>query len=306
MQTSLPEQNASLLSNLAGEIQNFEEISRFLDLSPGAIPRLPGVDIHGFSMPLRGRIGGDHILYIDFNERFDLDSRMRDAEREGRDTVVRQLRRCRERAGILVADVSGHRTTDAMIAAMLHQAFLLGAYYELEIFGEITTKVFEHINERFYRTSNINKYLTMIYGEISIRGRFRFITAGHHPPAVFSRTRRQFASIGENRRISSIPVGMLPSAKDPDAQRHPSAQGHTKLYEVNEIDLLGGGDILLLYTDGFSEHAEGSYFPDEPERVLAVHKDDTAEEICLRLRESMIARAPQQDDASVVVVKYTP
>jgi hypothetical protein len=40
--------------------------------------------------------------------------------------------------------------------------------------------------------------------------------------------------------------------------------------------------------------------------VLAAHKDDTAEEICLRLRESMIARAPQQDDASVVVVKYTP
>ena len=99
---------------------------------------------------------------------------------------------------------------------------------------------------------------------------------------------------------------MLPSAKDPDAQRHPSAHGRKKLYEVNEIDLLGGGDILLLYTDGFSEHAEGSYFPDEPERVLAAHKDDTAEEICLRLRESMLTRAPQQDDASVVVVKYTP
>lgn len=254
MRTSSPEQNASSPSDLAGELQNFEEISRFLNLSPGAIPRLPGVDIHGFSMPLRGGIGGDHILYIDFNERFDVDSRIRDAERQGRDAVVRQLCRCRDRAG----------------------------------------------------TSNINKYFTMIYGEISIRGRFRFITAGHHPPAVFSRTRGQFVSIGENRRVSSIPVGMLPSASDPDAQRHPSAHGHKKLYEVNEIDLLGGGDILLLYTDGFSEHADGSFFPDEPERVLAAHKDDTAEEICLRLRESMIARAPQQDDASVVVVKYTP
>ena len=299
-------QNASWPSDMAGEFQNFEEISRFLDLSPGAIPRLPGVDIHGFSMPLRGRIGGDHILYIDFNERFDLDSRILDAKREGRDIVVRQLCRCRERAGILVADVSGHRMTDAMIAAMLHQSFLLGAYYELETSGEITTKVFEHINERFYRTSNINKYLTMIYGEISVRGRFRFISAGHPSPSVFSRERGQFVSIGEARRVSSIPVGMLPSARDPDAQRYPSAQGHKKPYEVNEIDLLGGGDILLLYTDGFSEHAEGSYFPGEPERVLAAHKDDTAEEICVRLRESMIAIAPPQDDASVVVVKYTP
>ena len=95
MHTGSPEQNASLPSDLAGELQNFEEISRFLNLSPGAIPRLPGVDIHGFSMPLRGGIGGDHILYIDFNERFDLDSRIRDAEHEGRDVVVRQLCRCR-------------------------------------------------------------------------------------------------------------------------------------------------------------------------------------------------------------------
>jgi serine phosphatase RsbU (regulator of sigma subunit) len=146
----------------------------------------------------------------------------------------------------------------------------------------------------------------MIYGEISLRGRFRFITAGHPPPAVFSAELERFVSIGETRSVSSIPVGMLPSATDPDAHRHPSAQGQKKKYEVNEIDLLGAGDILLLYTDGFSEHADGHYFPDEPERVLAAHKDDTAEVICNQLRESMSAKAPLRDDASVVVVKYTP
>jgi len=43
-----------------------------------------------------------------------------------------------------------------------------------------------------------------------------------------------------------------------------------------------------------------------PERVLAAHSDDTAEGICVRLRESMVAEAPLQDDASVVVVKYAP
>ena len=66
------------------------------------------------------------------------------------------------------------------------------------------------------------------------------------------------------------------------------------------------GSFSGYFPDGFGEHAGGSYFPDEPQRVLAAHKDDTAEEICVRLRESMIARAPLQDDASVVVVKYTP
>ena len=289
---------------LAVELRNFEEIARFLNPSPGAIPVLAGVDIHGLSLPVRREVGGDHILYIDFNKRFDLDERIREAERAGRDTVAKKLRWNRNRAGILVADVSGHRMTDALIAAMLHQAFLLGSYYELEMFGEITTKLFEHINERFYRTSSINKYLTMIYGEISTRGRFRYLSAGHPPPAVFSREFRRFMPIDKTRKVSSVPVGMLPSGGDPDARRHPSALARKGHYEVNEIDLLARGDILLLYTDGLSEHAGGAYFPEEVERLLATHKDRSAAEICDRLRESLLAAAPPQDDVSVVVVKY--
>lgn len=295
-----------LQEEFAVELQNFEELARFLNPSPGAIPDLKGVDIHGLSLPLRREVGGDHTLYIDFNRRFDLDERIRDAERAGRDTVVRKLRRNRNRAGILVADISGHRMTDALIAAMLHQAFLLGSYYELEMFGEITTKIFEHINERFYRTSSINKYFTMIYGEISTRGRFRYLSAGHPPPVVFSREFDRFMPIDTNRKVSSIPVGMLPSGGDPDERRHPSLHGRKKLYEVNEIDLLSRGDILLLYTDGLSEHGGGDYFPSEVQRLLAVHKDRTAEEICGSLRESLLETTPQRDDVSVVVVKYLP
>ena len=287
------------------ELQNFEDLARFLNPSAGAIPRLKGVDIHGLSLPLRGGIGGDHILYVDFNQRFDLEERIHDAQRSGQEKVAKKLRRNRNRAGILVADVSGHRITDALIVAMLHQAFLLGSYYELEMFGEITTKIFEHMNERFYRTSSINKYFTMIYGEISTRGRFRFLSAGHPPPAVFSREYNRFMPVGDDRKISSIPVGMLPSGGF-DERRHPSLHGRKKLYEVNEIDLLAGGDILLLYTDGLGEHGNGKYFPGELQRLLAAHKDLPASEICERLRESLLDAAPQQDDVSVVVVKYTP
>ncbi len=123
-------------------------------------------------------VGGDHIIYIDFNRRYDLPRRIHEAKAAGQRQVAERLEECRHRAGILLADVSGHRNTDALIAAMLHQAFLLGAYYELDRFGEITTKLFEHINQRFYQTTNVRKYLTMIYGEISQEGRFRFISAG--------------------------------------------------------------------------------------------------------------------------------
>lgn len=295
-----------LEDELAAELRNFEEIARFLNPSPGQIPRLEGVDIHGLCLPLRRRIGGDHLLYVDFNERFDLDKRIQDATRAGREQVAAALRANRERAGILVADVSGHQMTDALIAAMLHQSFLLGAHYELEIFGEITTRLFELINERFHRTSGINKYLTMIYGEISARGRFRFISAGHPPPLVFSREYGRFMPLGESRTISSIPVGMLPSGGDPDQRLHPSVFGRKQLYEVNEIDLLADGDILLLHTDGFSDHGAEGWFPEVPRRVLAEHKAQSAAAISERLRESLLEQAPPQDDITLVVIKYTP
>lgn len=284
---------------------NFEDIARFLNPSPGAIPRLKGVDVHGLSLPLKSGTGGDHILYLDFNQRFDLEERIRDAERAGREQVAKKLRRNRHRAGILVADVAGHRMTDALIVAMLHQAFLLGAYYELEMFGEITTKIFEHINERFFRTSSINKYFTMIYGEISTRGRFRFLSAGHPPPLVFSREYERFMPVDKGRRLSSVPVGMFPSGGDLDARQYPTLHGRKRLYEVNEIDLLARGDILLLYTDGLTEHGGEGYFPGEVERLIAVHKEETAEEICERLRESLLG-APRADDVTAVVIKYVP
>lgn len=301
-----PNEIAAVQDEMAGELQNFEEIARFLSQSPGAVPKLKGVDIHGFSIPLRRIIGGDHTLYIDFKERFDLDARIRTAEEEGRGEVARQLRRNRNRAGILVADVSGHRMTDALIAAMLHQSFLLGVYYELEMFGQVTTRIFEHINERFYRSSSVNKYFTMIYGEVSTRGRFRFISAGHPPPAVFSREFDRFMPIGENRKISSIPVGMLPSGGDRDEKRHPSLHGRKRLYAVNEIDLLAEGDILLLHTDGLSEHDGGRFFPAHAERLFADHKDESAEAICDRLREGLLDGGVREDDISVVLVKYAP
>ena len=92
-------------------------------------------------------------------------------------------------------DVSGHRVTDALLAAMLHQAFLLGAIYELDMFGRITRRLFENLNTRFYT----------ILGRAQIRvddlrrdfedARFRFLSAGQPPPAVFSNQHDRFMEV---------------------------------------------------------------------------------------------------------------
>lgn len=290
-------------SQLQAELQNFEEIARCVNPSPGEIPNLSGFDIGGLVLPLGGVIGGDHVIYIDFSKRYDLDARIAEVGKRRSKKVAEKLQGLKSRAGILVADVSGHRMTDALIAAMLHQAFLLGANYELDQFGEITTRIFEHINTRFHRTTSFNKFLTMIYGEISDEGKFRFISAGHPPPAVFSREFGKFMSISKDLLVSYPPVGMFPSRDDPDARRYTNRYGYKESYAINEIKLLSPGDILLLYTDGLSEHARGDFFPGTVERVLGESPSLTANEICERLRGEIVAASPPDDDISVVVIK---
>jgi serine phosphatase RsbU (regulator of sigma subunit) len=290
---------------LADELHNFQEIAAYINPSPGEIPELEGIDIAGFEMPLKDIIGGDHIIYIDFKRRYDLQRRIERAMDQGRAEVARNLELLRRRAGILVADVSGHRMTDALLGAMMHQAFLLGVYYELDRYGEITTRIFEHINMRFYRTTAVNKYFTMIYGEITEQGRFRFLSAGHQPPAVYSREHRQFVKISPDRLVSFPPVGMLPSARDPDQEVEPGKRGYKKSYEVNEIDLLNFGDTLLLFTDGLPEHGGGDFFPGVVERLLTDSVDLSAADFCERLRAAILEHGAPKDDISVVAIRRT-
>ncbi|MCP3981566.1 MAG: serine/threonine-protein phosphatase [bacterium] len=290
---------------LAEEIRNFEEIAGCLAPTSSVLPRLPGIDIAGVSMPLRQTMGGDHIIYIDFDRDYDLDRRIGEARRAGRMHVAQRLHALRRRAGVLVADVSGHRTTDALIAAMLHQAFLLGVYYELDMFGEITTRLFEHINTRFYKSTRINKYFTMIYGEISAEGSFRFISAGHRAPAIFSREFGSFMPIRGDRVVSFPPVGLLPSGTDPDDRQGRPEQEVRRLDQLNRIDLLSRGDTLLLYTDGLSEHADGTFFPAGAENCLKADAKEPVETTCRRVRSAVEGAGPQSDDISCVLIRKT-
>ena len=108
-------------------------------------------------------------------------------------------------------DVAGHQMTDALLAAMLHQAFLLGAIYELDRYGQITRRLFENLNTRFYQSSGTHKYVSMIYGEISEDAKFRFLSAGVPFPAVFSNQHDRFMEVSEHLKISFPPLGMMPS-----------------------------------------------------------------------------------------------
>lgn len=296
------------LRHLASELKNFEDIATQLVPQPGEVPRLEGIDVWGGTLPLNGKVGGDHIIYIDFKQRFDLDARIAEEGANGRHTVVENLRRCRRMAGIALVDVSGHRVTDALLAAMLHQAFLLGAIYELDRYGQVTKRLFENLNSRFYQSSGAHKYLSLIYGEISEDARFRFLSAAHPFPAVFSAEHDRFMDINPEVCVSYPPLGMLPSLDAIDrnvTMRSPGGLGFKEEYAMNEWQLMGAGDILLLHTDGLSEHAspDGAYFPQRAQETLRRVKHESARAIFAALTADLRSFSAQTDDVSLVVIK---
>jgi serine phosphatase RsbU (regulator of sigma subunit) len=305
----LPASDANeLLRQLTDELENFEDIAKYLLPQPGELPSLSWIDVHGGTLALNGSLGGDHIIYVDFKQRFDLTARIERAIDEGKLEVAENLERCRRTAGVALLDVSGHRVTDALLAAMLHQAFLLGAIYELDMFGQITKRLFENLNTRLYRSSGSHKFVSMIYGEISEDCRFRFLSAAQPFPTVFSKRHDGFMEVDASVCVSFPPLGILPSFEgiDRNIAVH-SSLGFKEQYELNEWSLMGEGDILLLHTDGLVEHSHGheAYYPGRLEATLRRVKHQTAEEIFAAITEDLLAFSAPADDISIVVIKRT-
>ena len=288
---------------LAAELRQFRKLVRNFEPPPGELPEVPGIDVYGQALPRNGHAGGDHIIYVDFKKRYKMEQLINEAPAE----LKERLRITAARAGIAVIDVEGHDYSSAFIAAVFHQAFLLGVAYELRFFGEITTTLFDNINTRFFNSSGISKTLTMVYGEISPDGTFRFLSAAHPAPVVFSNEFDRLVAISEDRLVSFPQIGTMPS------------RGHSEIavpllgvkerYTVNEISLMGRGDILVLYTDGLSDHRDAQkqrYFPERLEEVLKASKNLPAKDIYRRIKRDMLAFNPKpEDDVTVVIIKKT-
>jgi serine phosphatase RsbU (regulator of sigma subunit) len=296
---------ADHLELLQSELTNFQEIAKHIVPMPGEVPTLEGIDVYGGTIPLNGTVGGDHIIYVDFKKRFDLQARIREAAAEGRSEIVRNLEHCRHKAGIAILDVAGHHATDGLLAAMLHQAFLLGSIYELDMFGNITKRLFENLNTRFHNSSSLNKFVTMIYGEIAEDTTFRFLSAAHPPPVVFSNQNDRFMEVSADFCTSFPPIGTLPSQDVIDRNATHSILGFKERYQLNEWKLMGNGDILLLYTDGLLEHSNGNsaYFPAHLEQKVREVKHQSAREIFDAIKAHLLAFGERTDDISYVIIK---
>jgi len=287
-------------------------LSACLTPDSGAIPHIDNVDIYSVTIPLNGIAGGDLITYVNFHDRYDLDGRIARALDMGRGEAAERLQRLKNKGGIMVADVAGHEFAESLIALMLHQIFHTSILYELDRHGEISTRIFEQINTRFFKSRTLRKlaggldvsnFVTLIYGEIEMSGRFSFINAGHPQPLIFSRAHDRFVEISPDRFISYPPIGVQIARDDADVKLFPSVLGYKERYTTNEINLLGQGDVLLLFTDGLTDPFS-PYTQVQLERAVSRSKDGTAEEICKAIIADRKASGRASDDISLVVIKY--
>jgi serine phosphatase RsbU (regulator of sigma subunit) len=173
------------------------------------------------------------------------------------------------------------------------------------MFGQVTRRLFENLNTRFYNSSSEHKFVSLIYGEISEDAGFRFLSAAHPLPVVFSQQHDRFMDVSQDVCLSSPPLGMLPSLEVTDRHRTESLLGFKARYEMNEWRLMGEGDILLLHTDGLTEHSHGSddYFPGRLEETLRDVKYLPAAGIYDAITADMLEFSQPSDDISLVVVK---
>ena len=292
------------VGRLEGELANFRSMMEYVNWIPDEVS-LTNIEVSGQAFPLNGILGGDHIILIDFKRRYNLEARIAKAQRDGREDVALRLAECNEKVGVLLADSCGHDMTDALLTAMLHQAFLTGVLYELETHGHVTAKLFDILNTRFQKSSSVSKFITMVYGEISEDGTFRFISAGHPKPLVYSAEFDRLVDIDPERTRNFLPIGIFPSEGDIDESPAAVPMPASKSFAVNEVSLMGTGDILLLQTDGLYEHADGDneYAPHHLEESIRRVKDLPPHDIVTAVYKDMVRFAPPSDDTSLVVIK---
>ncbi len=294
------------LKQARAEIKNLLEINAPLLPQASQIPQVNGIDIFGESIQLNGSLGGDHIIFIDFNKRYDLDARIKQAQEAGKESVKKRLLLTSKKAGILVADVSGHSLTDAALAGRLHDSFLACVPYELDHYGTITEKLFETLNISLYNSTSVSKFITMIYGEVSEEGRFQFLSAAHPSPIVFSNEFNRIVDISPDRFATFPPLGTQPPEYHIDKRAiKGNPLGYKKKYLINEINLMGSGDIMVVYTDGLSDfrNEKKEYFFPKLEQMLQSVKHLPARGIGREIREAIASFGRPGDDISYVIVK---
>ncbi len=192
------------------------------------------------------------------------------------------------KVGLAIGDVSGKGVPAALLMASLRACLRT-----MTTFGEADlAQLMERLNQLVYESSAAHRYATFFFAVYSpsVR-RLVYVNAGHNPPFLL-RNGAGGSATCERLKAGGAVIGLLP---------------HTTYEE--ETLTLSTGDLLVLYTDGFSE---AMTIEDEEwgeERMLAAVeavRSKAAGEVISGLFEAadrFTQGAPQQDDMTLLALK---
>ena len=181
---------------------------------------------------------------------------------------------------VLFGDVAGKGITASLLQSHLH-ALARALMAEPRPLGRIV----EQINHLFCAATAAASYATLIALRLHPDGRMEMVNAGH-PRALLGDARGVRPIEG-----AGLPVGLFCEAR----------------YETREIEL-SGGDVVFLYTDGWTEAVrDGEEFGiGRAASTLRKCRGDTVQGIVGRCREAMeefLERGTRTDDLTLLAIR---
>jgi serine phosphatase RsbU (regulator of sigma subunit) len=240
--------------------------------------------------------------------------------------IAENLQELNSIAGVLVVDAQGHGILAAKIASTVHDTFHTAMLCELDSNGETTPYLFETINIRLAQSVTARNALgrntmdssrelaTMVYGEINSSGLFRFVNFGHPPPLVFSAEYGRFMKIEKDCMTQFPALGLEVPEDHPDRSKYVSIEHRSNQInsaDLEEITLMGRGDIIFLYTDGVYDGSD-QLERQAIEQIVEQNKREPAKEICNAILEyalrnddrlRQIGEPDRIDDKTVFIIK---
>lgn len=242
--------------------------------------------------------------------------------------IAQNLHELDTTAGVLVVDAQGHGIISAKIASTVHDTLHAFMLSELDRSGAVTPVLFEELNLRLAHSATARNALgrgldggsreiaTMLYGEIRPAGQFRFVNFGHPAPLVFSAKYKRFMEIGKARMAQFLALGLEIAEDHPDRIKYIPVKlrkGQINSSDMAEINLMGRGDILFLYTDGVFDGIDDSERC-AIEGLIASHEQQPAKVLCEaildyaanrdeKLRQA--GRVDEIDDKTVFIIRRT-
>lgn len=181
--------------------------------------------------------------------------------------------------GLTIGDIAGKGLPAALLMTAVRTALRSQAenLYWLP-------EAFRRINNTLYHSSRPEQFSTLFYGVFDPFSRkLSYVNAGHNPPLVIRG--RQTIRL----EASGVPVGLLPEAT----------------YESATVQLRTG-DLLVLYTDGFTDvicEGERVFGEERLRRTLRAHRDASPEAVIEALNATLAEVGCGGDDRAIVAMK---